>query len=366
MVASQLTTERRKMSRRRDAFEQAITELEEQFPDLAATKVPSGTVAYWGLSMGWPDCLFLETPFDVRHGLPPTISFADELRLMANLLREYGEGALLEILIKLPQVAGERRNSGQKNLGIAIDKRLLELGESNPQISIIINEDSECISVEFDLHNIVSIFRDFYCTTIAISFLRMVNFYAAFSLRNDVDASEVELGLPYREQSWFTSLTSPLKFRLKHHAEGSCISVPLRVLSCPSPGYCVDRNINYRTKSAEEEFLDRPLTSAWIIQKVEHSLWETSRAPSLVELAEAAGLSCRSFSRQMAEIGASFRQLKIEARMRVAQKLLLSEMLPIAEVAKQVGYSDAPTFIRTFKRKFGESPAAWRSGIATC
>lgn len=73
------------------------------------------------------------------------------------------------------------------------------------------------------------------------------------------------------------------------------------------------------------------------------------------------GLSERSFRRQLAEEGASFRALVGAARHRQAQRLLCDSALSVEAVAERLGYAEAAAFIRAFRRWSGMTPLAFRA-----
>lgn len=63
-----------------------------------------------------------------------------------------------------------------------------------------------------------------------------------------------------------------------------------------------------------------------------------------------------------ARTGASFRTLVSRQRMIAARQLLLNSDLPIAEVARQVGYENTTFFYKKFEAETGCSPSALRKG----
>lgn len=76
--------------------------------------------------------------------------------------------------------------------------------------------------------------------------------------------------------------------------------------------------------------------------------------------ARAAGTSERTLRRRLAAEGTRFRQLRDEARMAQAQALLADPERSITDVALEVGFSDASSFARAYRRWHGESPAEAR------
>jgi AraC-like DNA-binding protein len=72
-------------------------------------------------------------------------------------------------------------------------------------------------------------------------------------------------------------------------------------------------------------------------------------------------ISTRSLRRIMNTSGASFSELRDQARMNLAKSLLADVTLTISEVAYRLGYSEVAAFTHAFTRYFGESPRQFRS-----
>ena len=80
----------------------------------------------------------------------------------------------------------------------------------------------------------------------------------------------------------------------------------------------------------------------------------------LGELAAAVNLSERSLRRHLAEAGSGYRRLIEEHSAERAAALLRSSERSVAEVADQLGFSDASNFSKAFKRWYGVSPDRFR------
>ena len=78
-------------------------------------------------------------------------------------------------------------------------------------------------------------------------------------------------------------------------------------------------------------------------------------------IAYACGLNRSYLTRLFKEAtGYSLQEYLIIYRMKVASKLLTESDLAIQEIANKVGYSDAFTFTKAFKRHSGKSPSEFR------
>jgi AraC-like DNA-binding protein len=82
---------------------------------------------------------------------------------------------------------------------------------------------------------------------------------------------------------------------------------------------------------------------------------------SISQVADALQLSVRTLRRRLSEDGTSFRELCERARVRAAQYLLHDRGMTVAAAAEQLGFSDARTFRRAFKRWLGQVPSKMRA-----
>jgi AraC-like DNA-binding protein len=99
-------------------------------------------------------------------------------------------------------------------------------------------------------------------------------------------------------------------------------------------------------------------TSSGILALLDSSL--TNRPFTLETCAEYADISPRSLQRQLKAEGVTFFQLVDRWRFRRALQKLADPKLPLAEIARSLGYSDAPYFVRAFKRWTETTPHLYR------
>jgi len=83
-------------------------------------------------------------------------------------------------------------------------------------------------------------------------------------------------------------------------------------------------------------------------------------APTLAALAQALKLSTATLRRRLEDEGASWGGLKDEVRRDRALQLLAEGELPVADIAARLGFNDASTFYRAFRKWTGSAPGAWR------
>ena len=84
-------------------------------------------------------------------------------------------------------------------------------------------------------------------------------------------------------------------------------------------------------------------------------------APTLAMLAQACRLSPATLRRRLEVEGAAWGQLKDEVRRDLALQLLAEGRLSVGDIAARLGFNDASTFYRAFRKWTGSAPGAWRS-----
>ncbi|TCW13678.1 AraC family transcriptional regulator with amidase-like domain [Raoultella sp. BIGb0138] len=93
-----------------------------------------------------------------------------------------------------------------------------------------------------------------------------------------------------------------------------------------------------------EQYLTRPLTTAWLANNVQ--------------------LSERQLNRLFhAEFGKSTREFIRSARLRYACWLLKNSQQSVTDIARRMGFSDCAHFIRHFQTEYGCTPGVWRSSL---
>jgi AraC-like DNA-binding protein len=84
---------------------------------------------------------------------------------------------------------------------------------------------------------------------------------------------------------------------------------------------------------------------------------------SLQSVAEQLGYSPRNLQRHLRSIDRSFTQILDELRAQTAKYYLRDPEIPVGDVAGRVGYEEASSFTRAFKRWTGSTPLQYRKQI---
>jgi len=83
---------------------------------------------------------------------------------------------------------------------------------------------------------------------------------------------------------------------------------------------------------------------------------------SIDDVAEELSMSSRALRRRLEGEGTTYRDLRAEARTRLAIEYLRSTRMTHEEIAQRVGYSDAANFRQAFLRRTGKNPSDFRGG----
>jgi AraC-like DNA-binding protein len=104
-------------------------------------------------------------------------------------------------------------------------------------------------------------------------------------------------------------------------------------------------------RNASDDLLERARS---LLADPEHAF------PGLEQVASALSVSARTLRRHLSQRGVTFNALRDSARRTHATQLLEGSPLTIAEIARELGFSDAAGFVRAFQRWTGEPPSAYR------
>jgi len=134
----------------------------------------------------------------------------------------------------------------------------------------------------------------------------------------------------------------------------SSISIPGELLQLP-----VELDVPKRRKTANNADADNNITFTNSIRNIINT-YSLSKNISIEETAEIAGMSVRTLQRRLSDHGLRFNELLNDAKFTHAKMKLKTSEIPVMEIARSLGYSDAAHFIRAFKRWAGVTPSGYR------
>lgn len=110
-------------------------------------------------------------------------------------------------------------------------------------------------------------------------------------------------------------------------------------------------------------FLKQVAAAGWSEQVARHCrqrLAAGQAAPTLHALAQLLALSPATLRRRLEAEGSTWQQQKDQVRCELALQLLADGGHTVADVADRLGFNDASTFYRAFRKWTGAAPGAWR------
>jgi AraC-like DNA-binding protein len=145
----------------------------------------------------------------------------------------------------------------------------------------------------------------------------------------------------------------------RFNAEHTALVFPVRWLDRPMPSAdpLLHRLMGERVRELESQ-MGEDLVGQ--LRRVLRTLVSSSEC-SLAVVAKRVGMHGRTLNRRLSAEGTSFLHLKEEVRYEVASQLLENTRTPANQIAMMLGYTDASSFTRAFRRWAGMGPAQWRS-----
>lgn len=108
--------------------------------------------------------------------------------------------------------------------------------------------------------------------------------------------------------------------------------------------------------------LIKALADKYVSKALQQIHQNSQKSWSLDILAADVGLSRAAFAKRFKElVGQPMFDYLTQLRMQQASQLLIDTELPLYEVASRVGYESDLAFTRTFKKRLGETPTAFRN-----
>jgi AraC-like DNA-binding protein len=180
-------------------------------------------------------------------------------------------------------------------------------------------------------------------------------------LDEGLDPTEVAFTYPEPEAigNYFAVFRCPLRF-------GQPMSrLSFNLADAQRPFTAPNRELALSSDRVLDEMV-RELTRPDIISQVKRAIIDDlpSGAPSEDSIAKRVLVSTRTLQRKLAEADTNYRALLLEVRRDLATKYIADKSMPLAEISYMLGFSDASSFSRAFKRWTGNPPAEYRSRLS--
>lgn len=150
-----------------------------------------------------------------------------------------------------------------------------------------------------------------------------------------------------------------LKIRVEFGQTVDRMVIPLKVAESPLTSSFLIHSRAYQ-HHCERLLLDMQTTTE-LVGKIRLAVVHNGRTKlKETQMASKLTISARTLRRRLKAEGTSYRDIKIQMQLDLAQSYLSDTALSIADIANLVNYYDTATFSRAFKLKTGSTPAQFR------
>lgn len=322
----------------------------------AAQEVRAGALLYVGETLDWPEWLLDGTSFATDARLSPVITIADDLIATANLYDNLDPFEFAVRIMRLPLAGMSAMNAMSfqvaPTLGDALEARATIHSRAGPHIAVSFFSDAEEGGVRIHSDYLDGrLFR-----SCAVGFLGLFHQLAMAMVPRLHSHSRIEASLKGRHQALFAAeVDCPVSFGA---AEDRLI-IGRDLLDEPNPGFDGTLWELVLSKLAADPGRMIETPSRNVLARVRMHL-DQHRVPRLKQIAEELGQSERTIVRLLNAEGTSYRLLVDAERRARAVELLASREVELSQVHSLLGFSDRPSFWRTFRRWFGVTPAQYR------
>ncbi|WP_366919207.1 AraC family transcriptional regulator [Burkholderia oklahomensis] len=185
---------------------------------------------------------------------------------------------------------------------------------------------------------------------------------ALITLQVDLDAANLpvkRLAFKMEAPSYADRFRTPFGASPEFGAAENALTVDVRCLDLKLP----QRNSLTRRLCEDEcrRVLERRRRSeGWAGRVRRHLAGDPVRGPTMDVLAAELGVSVRTLRRRLADEGTDYETVVDEIREALAEELLATTTLTVAEISERLGYSEPSAFARAFRRWKAMSPNEFR------
>jgi AraC-like DNA-binding protein len=170
----------------------------------------------------------------------------------------------------------------------------------------------------------------------------------------------LEYRFPYPPPPWAREYSRWLSGEVRFGARHMEVRVPKKLLRLRNV-MADDRTRAVVTLPVERELALQRSGSDFAGQIRRRLSEQQGSYPSVQTLADEFNMSPRTLLRKLRQDGATYQGLLDEARKEVAEWYLLKTRVPVEAIAERLGYVDASSFSRAFRRWFGRPPGKFRN-----
>lgn len=322
-----------------------------------ARPVPSGIFRHADVWLGHPAWLRAGTSLGPGM-LPLFVPLAEALRLAANVVAQGQQPLLITLALQQqgtpinPMAAALLDQAPDAGAALAAVARYFNA--THPHLLLLLSRHEGQVAVSLRVRQPVphGSFTLFSALLVALIGRYLQRFGAPAS-------GQLTITVP----GFADALSAGLGVAVAEVRTAACrIAMPAAAADRPNPGHdpilwqvALDRLADLEQAAA------RPDLPSRLDAVIAETLDRHGRLPTLAETSRRLGMSERTLSRRLADLGIGLRDIAERQRERRARQMIAETRLGIDEIAARLGYPDRSSFTRHFRAWFGTSPARYRS-----
>lgn len=331
----------------------------------ARVKVQTATTLHFGQWLNWPDWLRNGTSLTCDGPLPRTVSLADDLIILGNIIDHCDAFALIGKMLAAPRpvmgTAGTLSLLHAPDLGQALRIVVKAIATQNPFVRMTFEESKEHIGISLSPPWPMGPLFQFS----ALTALALV--YRAVEALSFADPAEMLIETRLCCDPAAQDVLSGFACRKVHSDEAERLRFPSRWQSIQNPDHDpLLWAVAQSRIAALESSVGESDEVARIREAIARMLASEHRAPRLKQISNSLDLSSRTLVRLLARHGTSFHALVEQERKARARLLIADSAISLAEAARLLGFTDMSSFGRSFRQWFGDTPGnvrkTWQNG----
>lgn len=322
-------------------------------------EVPTATTLHFGQWLGWPDWLRDGTTLEGSGPLPRTVTLADDLIIIGNIIDNADCFALVERMLTTPRpvmgTTGVLSLLHAPDLGTALRTVVRAMAAQNPFLIIQLEEGESHIGVSLSPPWPMGPLFQF----AALTGLALI--YRAVEALSCSDAAEMVLETRLAEMPQAQTMLAHFNCSVEPTGAAERLRFPAAWQAIANPDYDPQLWAVAQTKiAALEAMTGESEDVARVRAAIAQMLGQEHRVPRLKQISMALSLSSRTLVRLLAKHGTSFHALVEQERRGKALLLIGDCSISLAETARLLGFTDMSSFGRSFRQWFGETPGSLR------
>ncbi len=329
----------------------------------AQRNVPTATTLHLGQWLDWPEWLRDGTALSGSGPLPSTVSLADDLIIIGNIIDNADYFALVERMLTSPRpvmgTTGALSLLHAPDMGLALAALVRAMAAQNPFVLIQLEERDNMVEIAFiPPWPMGPLFRFSASAGAALIYRAIESLHC-----NELAAMVLEtqlFDLPEAQH-----MLAGFQCQLAPSTGTERLRFPREWKNTPNLHHDAMLWAVAQTKlaalvSETGESDDVAAVRAFIV----HMLVCERRVPRLKQAAAYLNQSSRTIVRLLARHDTSFHALVEEERKARAMLVIADQSVSLAEAAQSLGFSDMSSFGRSFRNWFGDTPGNLRKAWA--